>query len=121
MPRVFTSNVVARNPEDGQVKVFKIGEEVPADLFVGDHAASYEGVTSETSDSNVTPASDDTTVVNEDAAGASEDDDVPYTEWSKADLRAEVDGRELDVPKRATVDELVAALEEDDRSVEEQE
>jgi hypothetical protein len=118
MARVFTANVVARHPETGEVVVFKIGDDVPENLFVGDHAAASEGVTGEVQTSKAAPAGDDTTVINPDAAGAAEDDDEnelpPYSEWSKTDLRAEVDGRQLEVAKKATVDELVAALEADD-------
>jgi hypothetical protein len=125
MARVFTANVVTRHPETGQTVVFKIGDEVPEGVFVGDHAASSEGVTAERQTSQAPAASDDTTVVNPDAAGASEDDEdeslPPYTEWSKTDLRAEVDGRELDVKSKATVDELVAALEADDAAAAEEE
>jgi len=127
--RVFTANVVARNPEDGQVKVFKIGEDVPEGLFVGNHAASLEGVTNEVQTSEEAPAGDDTTVINPDAAGAGEDDEdeeddeslPPYSEWSKTDLKAEAKGRELEGLSKATVEELVAALEADDAAVEAEE
>jgi hypothetical protein len=119
MARVFTANVVTRHPETGQTVVFNIGDEVPEGVFVGDHAATSEGVTSEVQTNAAPVASDDTTVVNPDAAGASEDSDdddalPPYSEWSKTDLKAEAKGRELEGYSKATVEELVALLEADD-------
>lgn len=118
MARVFTANVVTRHPETGQTVVFNIGDEVPEGVFVGDHAATSEGVTAERQSTKEAPVSDDTTVVNPDAAGAAEDDDdealPPYSEWSKTDLKAEAKGRELEGYSKATVEELVALLEADD-------
>lgn len=126
MAREFTANVVARDPETGQTRVFKIGDKVPADMFVGDHAATSSGTTRSVQTPEEAPAGDDNGVENEDGTETTivtpeyeqdEDEDnelPPYEEWSKTDLRAEVDGRELDVPKKATVAELVEALQADD-------
>jgi hypothetical protein len=130
--RVFTANVVTRDPATGQNVVFSIGDEVPEGVIVGDHAASLAGVTRAAEDADDVNTNDDTTVENEDGtettivtpdyeadadeAEADEEDDElpPYEEWSKTDLKAEAAGRELTGLSKATVEELVAALKADD-------
>lgn len=130
MAREFTSYVVLRHPDTLQAESYKPGDEVPEWATVGDHVATSQGVTRDRQSSNgeSTPndpanATEGATVTivtpqheQDDSDDADSDDDSlpPYEEWSKTDLRSEVDGRELDVPKRATVDELVEALKADD-------
>lgn len=120
--REFTAYVIVKNPEDHQAVTFEPGDVVPewALDVVGDHVTA--GVTKARQTPDEAPASDDAPVIEEVAADEAETEEVdeddealpPYTEWSKTDLRAEVDGRELDVPSKATIADLVAALEADD-------
>jgi hypothetical protein len=131
MSREFTAHVVVRNPEDFQIITFAPGDEVPewALNVVGDHVT--QGVTQARQTSEESPADDDTTVTNEDgtettavtpeyeADDEEDEEDVPYTEWSKDDLKAEAKSRELTGLSKATVDELIEALEADDAAEEE--
>lgn len=111
--REFTAYVVLNNPEGTGAITFEPGDVVPEWASVGEHVT--QGVTQARQTSEEAPASDDTSDESEDAA---DDDELPpYAEWSKTDLRAEVDGRELDVPAKAVVADLVAALEADDAAV----
>lgn len=128
MAREFTAYVVLRNPVSKQSETFAPGDTVPEWATVGDHAAS-NGVSRSVQTSEEAPADDDTTVENADGTETTivtpeyeeEDESLPpYEEWSKTDLRAEVDGRELDVAKKATVAELVEALQADDAAAEEE-
>lgn len=94
MARTFTAYVVFRD------RRFKPGDEVPADLedIVGKHVT--QGITTGTPENVVQPAS--------------EEELESYNELTKDELRAEADGRELDVKASATKAELVEALEADD-------
>lgn len=128
MPRVFTANVVTRDPVTGQTVVFRVGDEVPENLTVGDHAASGAGTTKQVQSESDAPANDERTVTNEDGTETKivtpeyeddddedEDDDLPpYEEWSKEDLYSEAKGRKLTGLSKATHDELVEALKADD-------
>lgn len=127
MPRVFTANVVSRDPVTGQTRVFRIGDEVPENLVVGDHAASGAGTTKQVQSSEESPANDERTVTNEDGTETTivtpeyeqdedeEDEDLPpYEEWSKEDLYSEVKGRGLTGHSKSTHEELVEALKADD-------
>lgn len=124
MTRKFTANVVMRDP-NYNLCTFNVGDIVPDWAGeLGDHVWSN----SAPSDTPVqTPAenvvNDDTSndddseadapAVPEDDADA--DDDVPpYSEWSKTDLKSEVAGRGLTGLSKATIEELVEALEADD-------
>lgn len=50
-----------------------------------------------------------------DGAGEGDDDEfVPYEDMSKADLQAELNGREIEFPAKANKEELIALLEADD-------
>jgi hypothetical protein len=139
MAREFTAYVVLRDPKSKQSVTFEPGDVVPEWANVGDHAAS-QGVTRARQTPDDAPANDVTPVIEEDATEIvtpeyeedateivtpeyEEDEEAlpPYEEWSKTDLRAEVDGRELDVAKKATVAELVEALQADDLAHEEEE
>jgi hypothetical protein len=93
MARTFTSYVHYKD------RAFKPGDEVPADLesIVGEHVT--QGVTTGTPDQKVE---------------ASEEELESYDQLTKEELRAEADGRQLDVKASATKAELVEALEADD-------
>lgn len=123
--REFSAYVVLVHPDSKQATTFAPGDVVPEWATVGDHATS-QGVTRSAQTNDEAPASDVTPVADEAATETvtpeyETEDLPPYEEWSKTDLRAEVDGRELEVPKRATVDELVEALKADDAAVAEEE
>lgn len=109
-PRIFTANVALNVPGEG-VKVYLIGEAVPDWATVGDHAS--QGVTKAAqTPEKVAPVVVSPALEN---IGADDDsDEETYDDWTKAVLRTEVDGRQLEVPARATKDELIAALEADD-------
>lgn len=128
MAREFTAYVITRNP-DGEEVSFEPGDAVPEWATIGDHAATSEGTTQEVQTPEAAPQGGNvpnlgdarTEIVTPDYEEADEDDEddeadelPPYEEWSKTDLRSEVDGRELDVPSKANKDELVAALQADD-------
>lgn len=125
--RIFTANVVMAHPDTYAPVVFLIGDEVPEWAIVGDHVCTSEGTTQlvqtadddttgdESGDEQTPGADDDKTEVDDDKTEVDEEDEIPpYDEWSKTDLRAEVDGRELDVPAKANIADLVAALQADD-------
>jgi len=56
----------------------------------------------------------------EETEGDDEEEIPPYEEWSKKDLRAEIDERGLEVSSKANVKDLVQALEDDDEISEEE-
>lgn len=93
MARTFTAHVIVKDQR------FKPGDEVPSNLdeLVGAHVT--QGVTTGGKHS----ATDDQTVDS-------------YDQLTKDELRAEVDGRELDVPANALKADLIAALEADDEA-----
>lgn len=104
MSRTFTANVALNEPGKG-VRVFKIGEDVPEWATVGDHVT--QGVTKAAQ----TPVTPDP---NNDPGDDDEAEAESYSDWTKAELRTEVDGRELEVEAKANKAELIAALEADD-------
>lgn len=116
--RVFTANVVLIDPDNYGPRVFLIGDEVPEWAIVGEHVCTSEGTTAlvQTDGDGATgDESGDGESTGADADKTDEEDEIPpYEEWSKTDLRNEVDGRELDVPAKANIADLVAALQADD-------
>lgn len=114
--RVFTANVVIPHVPGGEGNQFKIGDEVPewALNLVGDHAS--QGVTraADAPEPVATPvdSSEATEVVTDDAD--TEEDLDSYTTWTKAELKDEAKGREIEGYSKMSKEELVAALEADD-------
>lgn len=95
MARTFTAHVIVKDQR------FKPGDEVPSNLdeLVGAHVT--QGVTSGGKHS---------------AADSGQEEVDSYDQLTKDELRAEVDGRELDVPANALKADLIAALEADDEA-----
>lgn len=108
--RIFTSNVALDVPNEGP-RVFLIGEAVPEWAIVGEHVT--QGVTKAAQTPEKVETIVDPAKVEVDTSD-DEDDAETYADWTKAVLRAEVDGRELEVGSKATKEELIAALEADD-------
>lgn len=112
--RVFTANVVlARNP-GGEATQFKIGDEVPewANEKVGDHVS--QGVT-RAADAPAAPVVSIDSGVTTEVVADDEDDELDnYLNWTKAELKDEAKGREIEGFSKMTKEELAAALEADD-------
>ena len=111
--REFTANVVLAKSPGAEAHQFKIGDEVPvwAVNLVGDHAS--QGVTRSTDApaASETPVDTgtSTTVVTDD------DDDLDsYLNWTKAELKDEAKGRNIEGFSSMNKEELAAALEADD-------
>ena len=115
MARKFTAHVIVQGQR------FKPGDTVPDNLedLIGKHVTQGVSTGSKTSnddsptgDSNVT----DSAVATSAEGGADDDNEgeESYLDWTKEQLRAEVDGRGLEVPKSANKAELAEALEADD-------
>lgn len=130
MAREFTAHVVLHVPGEGPT-VFKIGDEVPEWANVGDHVTN-QGTSRAVQTAEEAPAGDDTVDADESPADAFEepadddespadddgDDVAPYTEWTKAELKAEAKGREIVGFSKASHEELVTMLEDDDLNAE---
>lgn len=110
--RVFTANVVLARQTGGEATQFKIGDEVPewANERVGDHAS--QGVT-RAADAPAAPAVSVDSGVDTEVVADDEDLDS-YATWTKAELKDEAKGREIEGFSKMSKDELVAALDADD-------
>lgn len=119
--REFTANVVLAKSPGAEAHQFKIGDEVPAWAvnMVGDHAS--QGVTRSTEAPAPSETPVDTGVPIEVAADADSDDDDEldsYLNWSKAELKDEAKGRNIEGYSNMNKEELAAALEADDAAEE---
>jgi hypothetical protein len=122
--RIFTANVVLRDPDTYESRVFLIGEDVPEWASVGDHAAQVgQGVTRERQITEGEAPTVTAVTTDEDATDADVDSDdetadevEPYDQWLKADLKEEAKGRELEGYSTMTKDELVELLTQDDEA-----
>lgn len=118
--RVFTANVVLAKSPGAEARQFKIGEEVPQWAIdkVGDHAS--QGVTRSAED----PAPSETPVDTGVSTQVLSDDDVPaedpeedldsYLNWTKAELKDEAKGRNIEGFSKMSKEELAEALDADD-------
>lgn len=114
MSRIFTANVVIAKDRGGEAVEFKIGDEVPAwaESIVGDHVSQG---TTRAADAPVpenvpVDASTETQVVADD-----DDEDLDsYLNWTKAELKDEAKGREIQGYSSMSKEELAAALEAND-------
>lgn len=138
--RVFTAYVIVRNPDDLQTHTFEPGDAVPDWCIdhVGDHVS--EGVstsrqTAKDDDETRTVTNDDGSTTEfvtpeSDAAELAEEGEAPgenmnavdeeesYEDWTKAELKEEAKGRELEGYSSLTKEELIALLREDDEAAE---
>lgn len=112
--RVFTANVVLTKSSGAEARQFKIGDEVPQWAIdkVGDHAS--QGVTraADAPESSETPVDTGTSVITE--ADPEDDDLDSYLNWTKAELKDEAKGRNIEGYSNMNKEELAAALEADD-------
>lgn len=113
--RVFTANVVLARTPGAEATQFKIGQDVPewAIEKVGDHAS--QGVT-RAADAPAAPVVGiDSGVETQVVADDADDEDLDsYATWTKAELKDEAKGREIEGFSKMSKDELVAALDADD-------